>query len=217
MKAIPREVEIKRPITWSREIRELQKSSKLTPFQKEVLVGSLLGDGHLSANAYGKNYRFQVVHMKEHKGYVDWKYEIFKNWCISKPKFQEINNSWRFRTISHPTLTEFHKLFYRGTKKILPYELDKILESPITLAIWFMDDGSVGPGHRGLTLNTQNFTREENERLMNYFADSFKFRVSLHKDKKSWRLYIFPGSSLEFKRRIDEFVLPEFKYKFLYL
>ncbi len=217
MKVIPREVEIKRPITWSREIRKLQKSLKLTSFQKEVLVGSLLGDGHLSPNAYGKNYRFQVVHMLGHKSYVDYKYEIFKNWCISEPKFQEINNSCRFRTISHPILTEFHKLFYRGARKILPKELDKILESPITLAIWFMDDGAVGPHHRGLTLNTQNFDREENERLMNYFANKFQYKVSLHKDKKSWRLYVFPESSLDFKRRIDKFVLPEFKYKLCYL
>ena len=176
-----------------------------------------MGDGHLAPNAYGKNYRFQVVHMKEHKGYVDYKYEMFKNWCAGKPKFQGINNSWRFRTISHPTLTEIHKLFYRGAKKILPNKLDEILGSPITLAIWFMDDGAVGPRRRGLTLNTQNFSREENRRLMNYFANKFQYKVSLHKDKKSWRLYIFPESSVEFKNRIEKFILPEFRYKLLYL
>ncbi len=217
MEVIPREVEIKRPNTWSREIRELQKRLKLNSLQKEVLVGSLLGDGHLAPNAYGKNYRFQVVHMKEHKSYVDYKYEIFKDWCISEPQFQEINNSWRFRTISHPILTEFHRLFYRGARKILPNDLNKILDSPITLAIWFMDDGSVGPRRRGLTLNTQNFTKEENERLINHFANKFHYRVSLHRDKKSWRLYIFPESSLEFKKRIKKFILPEFKYKLCYL
>ena len=215
---IPREVEIKKPNTWSREIRELQKRlTKLSPLQEEVLIGSLMGDGHLSPNAYGKNYRFQVVQMNEHKGYVDWKYEIFKDWCISEPRFQEINNSWRFRTISHPILTEFHNLFYSGSRKVLPNNLDKILVSPITLAIWFMDDGSVGPRGLGLTLNTQNFTREENERLAKHLAENLQLRVSLHKDKKSWRIYIFPESSLEFKRIIDKFILPEFRYKLRYL
>src|SRR3989344_4610739 len=218
MKAIPREVEKQKPNTWSREIRELQKKLiQLNSFQKEVFIGSILGDGHLSPNEYGKNYRFQVAQMKDHKGYVDWKYNIFKDWCLSEPKFVPANNSYRFRTISHPVFTQLHNLFYRNGKKILPENLDEIICSPITLAVWFMDDGSVGPRHKGLTLNTQNFTRDENERLMNYLSDKFQFKISLHKDKNSWRIYIFPESAIEFKRKTNEFILPEFQYKLLYL
>lgn len=217
MKVIPREVEIRRPITWSKKIRELQEKLRLSLLQKEVLIGTLLGDGHLASNAYGKNYRLQIVHMDKHKGYVDWKYKIFEDWCLSKPKFQKMTNSWRFRTISHPDFTEFQKLFYSNKNKILPEELDKILNSPITLAVWFMDDGALGPGREGLTLNTQSFTKKENRKLMECLKINFGLKTSLHRDKGKWRLYILSASAPKFKLMIDEFVLPEFKYKLSYL
>lgn len=214
MKIIPREVKRRKPITWSREIRELQKRLRLTRFQKEILIGTLLGDGCLEVNAYGKNYRFMIGHQKKHKGYVEWKYHIFEEWCLSKPKFQSLTNSWRFRTISHSIFTKFQKMFYRNGKKILPKEINRILKSPISLAVWFMDDGALGPKKRGLTLNTQNFTKEENKRLMKCLENNFCLNLSLHKDKKYWRIYILPKSVFQFRKRVEKFVLPEFKYKF---
>jgi len=44
-------------ISWSKEIRDLQKNLTLTEIQKEVLMGTLLGDGCLARNISGKNSR----------------------------------------------------------------------------------------------------------------------------------------------------------------
>lgn len=213
MKIIPREVTKRKPITWSKAIRKLQKRSKLTSFQKEVLIGTLLGDGSLEANAYGKNFRLKIEHEKRHESYVEWKYHVFREWSLSKPKFQQRTNSWRFRTISHPILRRFQKLFYKDRKKIVPMKIGQILTSPVSLAVWFMDDGALGPKRKGITLNTQSFTKKENERLREWLARNFSLETSLHKDKKSWRIYIFPRSVSKFVKLTKEMILPEFKYK----
>ncbi|MBZ9569787.1 hypothetical protein KJA16_02595 [Patescibacteria group bacterium] len=213
MRIIPREVAKRKPITWSREIRNLQKRLKLTPLQKEVLIGTLLGDGCLVENVYGKNYRLKIEHAAKERKYVWWKLKVFEEWTLSLPKFQKKTNSWRFRTISHPVFTRFHQLFYRNGKKILPKKIDKFLRSPVTLAVWFMDDGALGPNRQGVTLNTQNFTREEDERLRKYLTKIFHLETSLHKDKRSWRIYIFPRSVPQFTRLVEKIILPEFKYK----
>jgi len=213
MKVIPREVAKRKPITWSREIRRLQKRLKLTSLQRDVLIGTLLGDGCVISNVYGKNYRLHIQHSDKQRKYVEWKYQVFQEWCLSKPKFQQETNSWKFRTISHPVFTRFHELFYRNGKKILPKKIDKFLRSPVTLAVWFMDDGALGPKRQGVTFNTQNFTQEENERLRKCLTKNFHLETSLHKDKRYWRIYIFPRSVFQFTRLVEKIILPEFRYK----
>lgn len=180
--------------------------------QKEVLMGTLLGDGCLISNAYGKNYRLQIAHSTRQKEYVEWKYRVFNEWCLSKPKFQRWTDSWKFRTISHPVFTGLHRLFYREAKKVLPDEIEEILTSPLSLAVWFMDDGTNGPTG-GFTLNTQNFTREENEILRGILKRNFQLETSLHRDKAYWRIYIFPRSRERFIGLVKQFIIPELKYK----
>jgi len=212
MKAIPREVERKKHITWSREIRDLQDRLKITPKQRDVIIGSILGDACLDANVYGKNYRLQVIQSQKQKAYIDWKFKIFQNWCISEPKFQSRTKSWRFRTVSHPSLTEYRRLFYPEGKKRIPSDIDRILKSPLSLAVWFMDDGTKGP-RNGLTLNSQSFTRADNLKLSVCLERNFGLKTSLHKDKIYWRIYILPESILQFTSLVEKFILGDMKYK----
>jgi hypothetical protein len=67
MEVTPREVKGMKPITWSKEIRELHKKLRMNSFQEAVLIGTLLGDGSLVVNAYGKNYRLRIEHQKAQK------------------------------------------------------------------------------------------------------------------------------------------------------
>jgi len=126
MKVIPREVvKRKHAASWSKEIREMRHKLQLTSLQKSFLVGTILGDGCLTANVGKKNFRLQVEQSAKQKDYVWCKYQIFREWVLMEPKFQPKNRSWRFRTISHPDLNEFHQLFYQGKKKIVPKILGK--------------------------------------------------------------------------------------------
>ena len=70
----------------SREIEEYKKGLPLSKRQKEILIGLILGDGHLEKLYTPILGRLKVEHSYKQKDYVDWIYEEFRNWVRSKPK-----------------------------------------------------------------------------------------------------------------------------------
>src|SRR3990167_10566834 len=82
----------------------------ITPRQRGILIGSLLGDGHLAKTTRG--YAFRVNHSITQKEYVDWKYQELSQFVNSMPDIYEKN--YYFRTISHPFFTSMRNEFYRG-------------------------------------------------------------------------------------------------------
>jgi hypothetical protein len=207
----------KRVVTWSREIRQLQKELSLSFVQKKVLIGTLLGDGALVSNANYSNYRLNVEHSMKQKSYLHWKYLFFQDWCLQRPTEIKKTNAIRFRTISHPELTIYHSIFYAGGKKVLPKDIEANLNDPLSVAIWFMDDGALGPHRKGLTLNTQNFSKEENIYLADILRKLHNLQTTLHKDKTYYRLYILPSSVSKFQKIIRRYVIPEMRYKLFFL
>ena len=214
MKTIPREVvKRKKVASWSKEIREMRHKSNLTSIQENVLIGTILGDGCLIENVGRKNYRLQIEQCIKQKEYVLWKYQIFKEWTVGEPKLQEKNLSWRFRTISHPVFNEFRNLFYRDKVKIIPENIEVILKNPISLAVWFMDDG-LRRGKNGFSVCVHSFKTDEIKKLQDCLYKNFGLLTNKHWDGKGNQLY-FPVSQKDNLRQIlDSFILPEFRYKF---
>ena len=201
------------PTTNSREISALRASLRLSDRQKKILVGSLLGDGCLIVNSGGTDYRFQAEQNEAHRGYLFWLYEEFKSWIISAPKYHPKVRSWKFRTISHPELTGLAKEFYTEGKRVVPERIMKLADDPITLAVWAMDDGC-RVGDRGFILNTQSFTKLDNERLRACLAINFGLaHTSLHKDKTRYRIYIQSHSLTRLHTLLAPLVHEEFVYK----
>ena len=160
MKGIPREVEVSRPhkITNSISIRNLRNAFSLNNEQKSILIGSLLGDANLNCDGWSRNYRLQFSQGNNQKDYLFWKFNAFRNCCASDPSYQKWNNSWRIRTISHPEFNQYALKFYPGGNKVLPEKIEDLL-NPLSIAVWFMDDGTLGP-KTGYTVNTQNLDRK---------------------------------------------------------
>ena len=108
----------------------------------------MLGDGRLSRTANAS--RYMENHCEEQKDYLAWKVEQWGSWAKEpiKPvvwrRPEGDFNGWRFHTVSHSSLNEWHALFYDATG---PKRLDRKavdLVDDYALAIWFMDDGSAG-------------------------------------------------------------------------
>ncbi|PJE74150.1 MAG: hypothetical protein COV01_02565 [Candidatus Taylorbacteria bacterium CG10_big_fil_rev_8_21_14_0_10_41_48] len=214
MMVIPREVKNRSKVnSWSKSVRKLQNSLILDSIQKQVLVGTLLGDACLAPNVYGKNFRLELSQSAKQKAYLDWKAKIFHNWCLSQPHFNKKTKSWRIKTLSHPELTTYHSIFYRDGKKVIPKSINQIFCSTLGLAVWFMDDGTKGPRY-GYTLNSQNFSQTDNEILVKLLQSSFGIKqVSLHRDKKYQRIYIGGRSRLKFENLIRPHIIPTMLYK----
>jgi len=212
MKVIPREA---RRITYSTEIRNLKEELKLSNYQRQVVIGSLLGDAGLEPNWSKTNYRFAISHSLDQKDYAMWKYDVLKPWVLTEPRFREVNRSIRFRTISHPEFTVLWKEFYKDGKKIVPQNITAML-TPLTLAVWFMDDGNLWRAHgkiRGAHINSQSFHYEENLALADILKSQYGLTCFLDKNHEKFRIRISKDSVTFLKSIISEYTMPGMRYK----
>ena len=212
--AIPREAG---RITYSTKIREMKKIS-LSEYQKAVLIGTIFGDACLNGNWSKTNYRLQVRQSKDQEAYVEWKYNVFKNLILTPPQYYKTTNSVWFRTISHPDITKMYNMFYQNGRKVVPIEmLHTLLENPLSVAVWFMDDGNLIRKKgivRGYHLNTQSFSEEENMLLSKGFASIHGISCSVERNHQYYRLAIYKKSSREhFVEMIKDHILPPMRYK----
>ena len=179
--------------------------------QKSVILGCVLGDGHLRKLEGRKNAFLEVNHSAKAKEYVEWKYKILKDICKSAPKERKIDKkrkALRFFTREHPEITEIYEKFYKDGKKIVPkgFRLN-----PLILAVWFMDDGS--KTKKGdIYLNTQKFDWKSQRRLLHALR-MIGIKARMNKDKKYWRIRIYKDSLLKLVKLISPYIVESMRYK----
>lgn len=202
-------------ITYSTNIRKL-KLVPLTNMQRYVVIGSMLGDGNLSSNWSKTNYRLKINHSIKQREYVLWKYEVFKKFVLTKPKLYKKTNSISFRTISHEEFSRFYKIFYPRDKKLVPKNIKDLIKNPITVAIWFMDDGNIRSSKGkiyGYYLNTQSFSLSDNKLLIQALRDNFGIESMILKNHGKYRIYIGAKGRDKFSQLIKKFIIKSMKYK----
>ena len=185
----------------------------LTSTQHAILIGSLLGDGTLRRQDNRRNALFEVNHAYKHREYVDWKWKNFYKYTLTEPKSRLGKGSriaYRFTTRSLPEFTQYYIKFYpEGIKKI-PIDLQL---NPLSLAVWFMDDGS--KSRSAIYLNTQQFTLSEQQFLQNLLFKTFRINSTLNRDKQYFRLRIDTNSSVLMYKIIKPYILSCLKYKLI--
>ena len=172
------------------------------------LIGSLLGDGTMrkKINAY-----LEINHAYSQRILVDWIYTELKNLVLTPPKWRKGNGNreaYRFFTRSLPVLTPFYDKFFINGKKIIP---DNLKLNALSLAVWFMDDGS--KSRSAIYLNTQQFSVEEQKKLIFILKDQFNLDSTLNKDKIYFRIRVRSESSKKMVKIINKYILPDFRYK----
>ncbi len=181
----------------------------LSKVQEQIVLGSILGDGYLRKKL---NAHLEITHSIKQKEYVDWQYQILKDIVNTPPKAYEGNNGkvgYRFYTKSIPELTILYSKFYKNGKKIIPKGINL---SPLSLAVWYMDDGS--KSRNAGYLNCQQFDSISQSNLLKILED-FGIKAKLHKDKIYKRIYISSLGMLTLKNLIKQFIVPSMRYKLL--
>lgn len=206
----------------SDRIKKAKKDLKLTKFQREVLVGLLLGDGHLETQDNGRTYRLKIEYGEKQKDYAFWVWEVFKNWTnmsspkikVRKSKLGKVNKSYYFNTYSHGAFRFYAHQFYpkNGGKKI-PNIIHKLI-TPVSLAVWFMDDGSLkSTKHKTYHIAANSRSKSELKLIQKVLEDKFNVRITLHRQYDNWRIYIKTESAKKFKETIADYIIPSMKYK----
>ncbi len=186
----------------------------LTQLERSIIVGSLLGDGYLRIVPGRKNALLEINHSFSQKDYVDWKYKMLKNLCLSAPKKRQGNGgriAYRFNTRQHKELTNLFRLFYRDGKKVIPRNLKL---NPMMLAVWYMDDGSKCR-ESDVYLNTQQFDIADQQKGLKSLL-SLGIESSLNRDKQYRRIRIKKSSLPNFFKLIRPNIIRSMKYKLSY-
>ena len=176
----------------------MRKTNKdyISNYQKEIILGTTLGDGCLEFNGFHGT-RLQIKQQNKYKDYVFWLFSQLKNLCISGPKQRKDTKQWYFSTRSLEELTKLYHIFYPQGKKGVPKNIINLLVSPLSLAIWYMDDGCLDfrpKEHYSFTLNTDSFTLKDTFLLKKTLKRNFQVESSVYnslcRGKRYPKLYI---------------------------
>jgi recombination protein RecA len=159
----------------------------LSDFQWSALRGTLMGDGAISPTRSGLGARFRYSHCAQQVDYADWKASLFGNLGSSRHVRKDGVVTYDFQPVSE--LSELRRSVYVDGKKTFDDEYLKRL-TPLSLALWYLDDASLVVRSKGLQTRTQGGSgRAEicvqamepatRERLAAYLADSWDIHAKL--------------------------------------
>ena len=196
------------------------KMSNQTPVSdrcREIILGSLLGDGSIAINKRYKNARFSFRHSASQKEYFFWKVEELKEISGSRMLWKQGKNGsdgfggekLRYQSKALGALTEIYNLVTkRGKKRVSRKWLNQL--TPLSLAVWWMDDGSLIANSRKGVFCTDGFSCEEVEIIRKYLKKVWNIETKIGRTegisgRKYYRLYI---RSTEELKKFLRIILP---------
>ena len=163
---------------------------------------------------------FKLNKTESKKEYVFWLYSNFMDEVRTSPKQRLDTNQWYFSTRSLRELEWWRKTFYQNGKKIVPKDIIEFVNNLITLAVWYMDDGSLDyriQSHYSFTLSTDSFSVECVKLLQNTFLKNFGIESSIQqpssRSKRYTKSYIGKNGRDKFLKTIKPYILKCFAYK----
>lgn len=204
----------------STEPDKCQLLRSMSADQRQVFLGSFLGDGNAGLSFYKGNkpgrVRLKIQHGLDQEVYLRWKAELFgrsssveyieKNGYAQKPAF-------RFSTLM------------LGVEKELPtnksycpqWILDDLDERG--LAIWLMDDGSISSKLNAGVLNTQSFDEETHIRIVKMLRKKFGIDCTYikcyrkEKNKSYFQVSIRSAGVDVLRSILTKYIHPSMSYK----
>lgn len=187
---------------------------------QEIILGSLLGDGSLKIHPGYRNARFSFRHSVKQKEYFFWKVSQLKeisgdkNWWVQS-KTELGGDMLRYQSLALESLTNLYRLTHKNERLLIRRKWLNTL-TPLSLAVWWLDDGSlVTNGRRGV-ICTDPFSYVDQKLLARYLYKVWGVRVVIGKVRREWkgksaeyyRLWIRSSEEL---RRLLRVILPHIK------
>jgi len=177
---------------------------QLPRYQKSVIVGILLSDGHLASTKPHENPRLEFKQSYKNSAYVLFVFSIVSHYCNILPYLKKsirkdkIHTALAFYTRGLPCFNELRSLFYVNKVKRVPEDIYNLL-TPVALAHLIMGDGSAK--QYGLILCVDSYSIVEVVRLMNVLLIKYNINSRLR--------YHTPTQPLIYIRQHSMFILQE--------
>lgn len=186
---------------------------KLNSIQAELIVGGILGDGHVKK--VGNRLRYVEGHRIQQLEYCRWKQLMLEN-VVGTSYYAKDGESYHFETTS---LEELKEITGYVKRKGLVFVSSEFLEylTIKAIAIWYQDDGSYhfkaykkrSGGASRTYLYCQKLSKEDKEAIADKFVQLGLPRPIVSKAGFQYT----DTSSREFHRRIACFIHPCMRYK----
>lgn len=212
-----------------------RKSEYISEIQKEIIYGTLLGDGGISKSKQtgkilknGTCARLHFRHGEKQREYLDYKHKIFSNITDQKIR-KEKHIGWKeykeIETVSFSTKTSsslneiWDNTTFNRKKKITKKWIDKL--TWLSIAFWYMDDGSINIREtkkkeirRNLSFSTYCFSLNEQKLLQKWFKNKkINSYFSFDKRCKKYRLNITCDGTDIILKNISKYIPNCMNYK----
>jgi len=206
----------------------LAQHHRLSPQQWQVILGGLMGDAALSPSrvAGSLGTRFRMGHGAKQVEYLDWKASLLAN--IGQSRSTNSRGARFVDLTPLPELAEVRQSVYLGDgKKHLSWEYLKAL-TPLSLAVWYMDDGSFANRSKGLQERTRDgsgrseicveaMSEGSRERLVEFLAGTYDLhpKLALRGARQMAYLTFAKDETAKLHALIAPYVHPSMQYKLL--
>lgn len=203
----------------------------LTKSQKDIIIGSLLGDAWLQLPTKSNhNSSFSKSQSYEKEEYIKWHFESLqpysssiyfrkipaKEW--SNGYFVKETSSFTILTRSCPYFTDLRNKWYPDEKDKQGYIIKKVPKdieiNQQVLAVWYADDGNNATSKNQITLHTEGFLSEDIDFLIAKL-DTLGLKFKKHKKNECEKI----GCGYQIQSSTDsyfdflEYVKPFFPWK----
>lgn len=151
----------------------MKLTSSLSDRCRAILLGSVLGDGSLKIHRPYRNARFSFRHSETNREYFFWKVQELKEISAQKDVWEQRGpDGWgktklRYQSAALDSLTELYHLTHpQGRLRIRRKWLNQL--SPLSLCVWWLDDGSLLNGRQGV-ICTDEMPYDELLLVVRYF------------------------------------------------
>lgn len=152
---------------------------------REIILGSLLGDGSLRIHKPYKNARFSFRHSVHQKEYFDWKVNQLKEISSQNNVWQRNADGFggdklRYQSLAIESLSELYRQTHKSDRLVVKRRWLNLL-TPLSLAIWWLDDGSIIANGRKGVFCTDPFPLKEQKILARYLLKVWGLNVKIGK------------------------------------
>lgn len=190
---------------------------------RHIIIGSILGDGFLTPLTKRQGLsRLWLKYDDRCYPYLEWLHQNLSSIGVDPIKAKTNYTQHYFLTKSLKEVSILRKCFYPKGKKIIPKEIFSYLVHPLSLAVWYMDDGNLDfrdRYHCNATFATYGFRKKECRTLVEVLRKNFHIFARVHRttmrNKVYFRLYILSKSTDVFMGLIRPYMHPCFAYKLI--
>lgn len=177
---------------------------------RSVLIGTVLGDGHLSA----RSAHLEFSHCDVQSEWAAVKAMALREFSPFIEEFGvedekgNIHPSIRVRTLSNRSILRFRNDFYvKGKKVVPPWVADSL--DPLKLAVWYLDDGHLHRRKLCVDIATHGFSGDDLLVLLSGL-EGLGLQAKI---RKSGRLEFDAENSRKLTRMVAPYTPPSMRYK----